>query len=139
METADPFRRFVADLSTRFSGIAAERVNGEIDRALEGLVELLGTDRSSLLQLVREDGSMVVSHSWARPGVAAAQPGTRLSGVFNWYHARLRRGEVLRFDRFLDAIPPEAVAERTYASELPVLSHLGVPLLVAGRDRKSVV
>src|SRR5262249_58506597 len=82
---------------------------------------------------VREDSARGVGLWGGGPGAGGPRPGPRLSGVFNWYHARLRRGEVLRFDRFLDAIPPEAVAEHTYASELPVLSHLGVPLLVAGR------
>jgi transcriptional regulator with GAF, ATPase, and Fis domain len=133
VEIAGPFRHFVADLSTRLSGLAAERVDAEIDQALEELVELFGTDRSSLLELLPEDGAMVISHSWARPGLAAARTATRVTGVFSWYHARLRRGETLRFDRLPEDLPAEASAERSYAAALPILSHVAVPLSMGGR------
>ena len=133
MEQGDSFRRFVAEMSTRFSGIAAERVDAEIDLALEQLVALLGTDRSSLLELLPEDGAMVISHSWAHPGVAAAQTATRVTGAFPWYHAQLRRGETLRFDRLPEDLPAHAREERAYAAELPMLSHVAVPLMMAGR------
>ena len=133
VEASAPFRRFIADLSTRLSGIPGERVDGEIDRALEGLVELLGTDRSSLIELLPEDEAMVISHAWARPGVAAGQTATRIDGIFTWYHNRLRRGETVRLNRLPEDLPAVAFAERMYAAELPTLSHLAVPLRVGRR------
>ena len=41
------FGRLVSDLSTRFTGLPVEEVDGEIERALRLFVELLGTDRST--------------------------------------------------------------------------------------------
>jgi transcriptional regulator with GAF, ATPase, and Fis domain len=118
---------------TRFSAIAGHHVDSEVDRALERLVEFLGTDRSSLLEIDRENGVTIISHSWARPGIPPALPGTRFDGVFPWYHARLQLGEALRFDRLPDDLPIDALAERAYATSLPMLSHVAVPLEVGSR------
>src|SRR5262249_52727802 len=123
----------LADLSTRFSGLSVEKMDGEIDRALETLVEYLGTDRATLLELLPDEGEVVATHSWARPGVRPAAPSIPVSGCFPWYHERLLRGETLRFERLAEELPVEATAERSYAMRLPLLSHVAVPLLVEGR------
>jgi len=127
------FRSLLADLSTRFSGGSPEHVDGEVDRALSQVVEFLGTDRSSLLQILPGDGALAISHSWAKPDVTAAAVATRITGVFRWYHERLRAGETLRFDRLPEELPIDALAERAYVTQLPMLSHLAVPLMVGGR------
>ena len=126
------FEQLLADLSTRFAGIPSEQVDAEIDGALERLVGFLGTDRSSFIELLPEEGLVAVTHSWARPGVRPAERATPVSGNFPWYHERLRRGEVLRFERIPDELPIEAEAERAYMTALPMLSHIAVPLWVGG-------
>ena len=55
------FEELLSDLSTRFSGVPSHRVDAEIDRALERLVELLHTDRSSLAELGPDGRSITVS------------------------------------------------------------------------------
>jgi len=126
------FERLLADLSARFAGVPYEEVDAEIDRALELLVGFLGTDRSTFLQLAADDAAIVVTHSWARPGVKPAAPSLPVSSEAPWYHGRLRRGEVLCFERLPDALPVEAREERAYAAALPMLSHMAVPLAVDG-------
>ena len=42
------FETFLAELSTQFTGLPGDRVDGEIERALRGLVEFLATDRATL-------------------------------------------------------------------------------------------
>jgi transcriptional regulator with GAF, ATPase, and Fis domain len=133
VESDAQFRSLLADLSTRFSGVAPEQVDGEVGRALSQLVEFLGTDRSSLLQILPEDGALAISHSWAKPGVTAAAVATRVSGEFDWYYGSLRAGETLRFDRLPEELPIDALAERAYVTQLPMLSHVAVPLMVGGR------
>ncbi len=126
------FERLLADLSRRFAGVAAERVDGEIDRALEDVVEFLGTDRSTLLEVLPEHGEIAITHSWARPGIAAAKP-LQAVAAFPWYHQQLIQGETLSFERLPEELPAEAAAERLYTASLPMLSHLAVPLRVGGR------
>ncbi len=130
----DPPRieNLLADLSTRFSGLPCEQIDAEIDRALERLVDFLGTDRSTFLELLPDNGKVAITHSWARPGFAPA-PRLSVSDRFPWYHARLRRGRSLRFERLPDELPPEAVAEREFVLALPMRSHIAVPLQVGGQ------
>jgi hypothetical protein len=55
------FGRLVSDLSTRFTGLPVEAVDGEIERALRLMVELLGTDRSTFF-LIAPDGRLNQGH-----------------------------------------------------------------------------
>src|SRR5262245_22052268 len=123
----------LVDLSTRFSGGRSEQIDAEIDAALESLVRFLGTDRSTLLELRAEDGAVIATHSWSRPGFARAERSLPISQRFAWYWDRLRRGEALRLERLPDDLPTEAAAEREYALALPMLSHVAVPLRVGGQ------
>ena len=127
------FEQLLGDLSTRFAGVPSERVDAEIEHALEQLVELLGTDRSTFLELLPDDGGVAITHSWARPGVSPAPLTKQLGASYPWYHDCLRRGEVLRFERTVDELPIDAAPERAYAAALPMLSHVAVPLLVDGK------
>ena len=133
MDEPSRFELLLADLSTRFTGAPAEQLDGEIDGALAALAEFLDTDRASFAELLPEPGVVLVTHSWARAGVAAVERSMPLSGRFVWYHDRLRKGEALLFNRLPDDFPAHARAEREYAAALPMLSHVVVPLSVGGR------
>jgi transcriptional regulator with GAF, ATPase, and Fis domain len=133
MEAGVLFRDFASDLLSRFSAVARGRVDREVDRALEALCGFVETDRSSLIESHSENGSTIVTHSWARSGVEAVRPGTRVDGAFPWYHARLREGQVLRFERLPDNLPIDASAERAFVTALPMRSHVAVPVEVGGR------
>ena len=132
MDDSRQSAKLLAELSARFSGLPAEAVDEEVDRALELMIGLLGTDRSSFLELLPEDGAIAITHSRARRGVTPAAIPARVA-QFPWYHERLGRGETLRFDRLPDELPIDAAAERAYVVELPLLSHVAVPLSVDGR------
>jgi transcriptional regulator with GAF, ATPase, and Fis domain len=133
MELGVRFRDLVSDLLGRFSAAASQDVDKEVDRALQRLVELLGTDRSSLIEINRESGVMTITHSWARPGVVVDAPGTRISGTLPWAHTHLRKCKPVRFDRLPDELPVDAAAERELATSLPILSVMAVPLEVGRR------
>ncbi len=133
MTDSNRYERLLARLSARFSGIPTSEVDGEIDRALEWIVDFFGTDRATLLAISPNTESLTITHSWARSGDSPARPQTPVESAFPWYHARLRRGEALRFTRLPDELPVDAVEERAYVASLPMLSHLAVPLLVDGK------
>ena len=90
------FGRLVSDLSTRFTGLPVEQVDGEIERALRLFVELLGTDRSTFF-LIAPDGHLVQTHSWAREGIEPALPS--IPAAATWYSARLAAGNVIALSR----------------------------------------
>ena len=125
-----PFGRLESDLSTRFTGLPVEEVDGEIERALRLLVELLGTDRSTF-SLIATDGRLVQTHSWAREGVEPASPA--VTGGAPWYGARLAAGHVIALSRLPDDLPEDAEWERAYVRASGMRSVLTVPVAVGGR------
>ena len=128
MRTA--FGRLEADLSTRFTGLPVEEVDGEIERALRLLVELLGTDRSTFL-LIAADGRLVQTHYWAREGVEPSSPAVTAGAP--WYTARLVAGHVIALSRLPDDLPPDAEVERAYIRASGLRSILTVPVALGGR------
>jgi transcriptional regulator with GAF, ATPase, and Fis domain len=126
------FERLLAELSTRFSGVAGERVDREIDRALRQLTEFLDADRCSFAEPRADGATIVVTHSWARPSFEALTQSFPLPSVLPWLHRRIQRGEVVRLES-LDDLPETAIAEREYARSLGIRSHLSVPLSIGGK------
>jgi len=124
------FGRLVSDLSTRFTGLPVEAVDGEIERALRLLVELLGTDRSTFF-LIDGDGRLVQTHFWARPGLPPSLPS--ITARAPWYTGVIARGEVLALSRLPDDLPPGTDPEREYISTSGLKSILSVPVAVGER------
>src|SRR5687768_12090350 len=62
------FEMLLAELSSRFSRLSEEEVDGEIESWLGRLVEMLDADRCSFAE-VTSAGGVVVTHSYAVPGV----------------------------------------------------------------------
>ena len=133
MAAPDPFEQLVAELSTRFTGMPVERVDGEIAEALRRLVEVLDTDRSTLVEVLEDGRAVRPTHSWAAPGVVPF-PEDAAEALPAWWAATLARGENLRLSRLPDDLPPEAAAERSYVTRRGMKSHLAVPLVVGGRN-----
>jgi transcriptional regulator with GAF, ATPase, and Fis domain len=128
----DSFEAFLADLSTRFTGLPPESVDAEVQSALEELVEWLGTDRSSMF-LIQPDRSLFVTHSWARPGLELVTPATSARRQMPWYHRTLACGEAVVMHRLPDDLPPEADAERAVVAAIGMKSNLAVPVAVGGK------
>ena len=55
-DAGSALERLVTELSTRFTGLPIERIGEEIQRGLRLLVELLGTDRSTLSEFSPDGG-----------------------------------------------------------------------------------
>jgi transcriptional regulator with GAF, ATPase, and Fis domain len=124
------FKEITSDLLLRFSAVEGQRVDDQVDYTLESLVKFFDTDRSSLMEIHADTGLMMVSHSWARPGIEAVARGTRFDGAFPWCQARLLEGKTLRFERLLDELPIDDLTERRCATTLSILSQVAVPLKV---------
>ena len=126
------FESFLAELSTRLTGLPGDRVDGEIEHALRGLVEFLYTDRATLFEFQAESASLRPTHSWARPPFQA-YGGPALQVNYPWYHEQLLHGQTLRFERLPDGAPPEAALDRAAAIRDGFKSVLTVPIAVGGR------
>jgi signal transduction histidine kinase len=131
-EEPELFERQLAELSATFVSLPADQVDQQIDWGLQLLLDALGMDRSSLAQLSPDGQRFEVTHAQVRPGrppLAAAN----LAEILPWYTEMISRGEVLRFDRLPEDLPPQAVAEREYVTRLGLRSQLIIPLRVGER------
>jgi formate hydrogenlyase transcriptional activator len=124
--------RLVTELSTRFTGLPVDQIDEEIERGLRLLVEFLGTDRSTLSKFSPDGTGFAHVAAWARPGLAPYLTQDVLAEL-PWYHAQVVRGETLRFERFPDDLPGEAVPEKEMVQRTGLKSNLTVPIVVGGR------
>jgi transcriptional regulator with GAF, ATPase, and Fis domain len=132
LERVDDFESFLAELSTRFTGLPADRVDAEIELALQSLVEFLGTDRATLFEFAGDGESLSPTHSWARAPVAP-YVNALIRAESPWYYEQLLRGETVRFERLPDEAPAEAPHDRASALRAGIKSILTIPIAVGGR------
>jgi signal transduction histidine kinase len=123
------FEGLLARLSTTFIRAPADEVDRQVEQALEQLVGFLRVHRSSLAQFSEDGRELVVTHSFTSQG-HPPYPRVNIADTMPWYTAQVRRGEVLRFGRLPDELPPEAVAERDYCIQTGFRSHLIIPFKV---------
>jgi transcriptional regulator with GAF, ATPase, and Fis domain len=120
------FEKVIADLSARFINLPADQVDREIEAGLRGLVEFLGLDRSTLLQLSADESTLVITHCWAAPGFE------RLAGLIAreelpWALRKVLGGETIVFSS-LDDLPPEAERDKETLRRLGPRSNVCFPL-----------
>jgi transcriptional regulator with GAF, ATPase, and Fis domain len=124
------FTRFLGEISARFAEVPADRMDEAITRTLERLVHTLRTDRATFYQLDTETRTIVTQHQWAGSGVLL--DATNAASSLPWYRAKILAGEPIVVGD-VDALPPEADAERAYARRIGMKSNLTIPLSVGGR------
>jgi GAF domain-containing protein len=124
--------RLATDLSARFTGLPIERIDEEIERGLRLLVEFLDTDRSTLSEFSPDGTSFTHLAAWARPGLTPYLT-QDVHVELPWYHAKVVRGETLRFERLPDDLPREAVHEKEMVQRMGLRSNLTVSIVVGGR------
>ncbi|HEY0701087.1 MAG TPA: PAS domain-containing protein, partial [Micromonospora sp.] len=84
------FDALLSELSTQFSGLLEEDVDAAIEAGLQALVKFLNASRSSLSQ-VANDGALVVTHTYAAPGVTPYPKGVA-DDRLPWLVRELRAG-----------------------------------------------
>jgi two-component sensor histidine kinase len=125
------FERLLTDLSATFVNVAADLVDAQIEQALERLVAFLGVERGNCGQISEDNKDILVTHSFVVPGYPPLPP-LVLEEDLPWYAEKVRRGELLRFDRLPEDVPEEAVNERAYVIKIGMKSNLTIPLRAGG-------
>ncbi|MBE7558122.1 PAS domain S-box protein [bacterium] len=126
--------RMVAWISSRFIALSPGQVDREIDRALSGLLEFVGVDRSYVF-LVSPDGRRLSNtHEACAAGVRSwkADMQDLPADGFPWAMGQLRELQCLRIPRVVE-LPPEAAAERALLESHGVRSAAVVPLVERGQ------
>jgi formate hydrogenlyase transcriptional activator len=113
------FERMVADWSAAFINLPRERVEQEIERGLQQMVELLGF-------------AAIVLCSAATNGMQPLARGT-FPATFKWFLSEMRGGQTLVMPDLPNELPAHALAEREFCSQTGLRSHVSVPLPGEGR------
>ncbi len=121
------FEALLAEVAVRFLTQPSEAIDGEIDRALVELTDILDVDRCSLALLSRTGDELRVEHAAARHGFGTLLH-EELSAMLPWYAQQIREGRRVQFDA-VHELPPEARAERTYVASVGLRSHLALALV----------
>ena len=131
-EQPELFEQQLADLSPTFVSLPAEQVDQQIDWGLQLLLDAMGMDRTSVAEVSADEQRFEVTHTQVRGGVPPMPTGN-MAELLPWFTEALARGELLKFDRLPDDLPPEAVAERRYVTQLGLRSQLTIPFRVGDR------
>jgi len=133
------FERALADISARFAAVvpSVEAVEAEIVRGLRELIDFLGVDRASLLEVV-EDGCVAARCAAAREGVTPLPLGHDLSRALPWYAGEVVAGRRIVLPRLPEGLPPEAEAERRYSAEVGMRGNLTLPIAIGKTVRFAI-
>lgn len=125
------FETLVIDLTSRFSGLPTEETEESVRQSLAQLVQLLGTDRATLVELPGDPSVIVTSFSHAVGEAPSFPEGSALDLPYYWQ--QVAAGTPLIWNRLPDDLPAEAIAERAYVEQTGFRSNLTVPIMVGGR------
>jgi len=131
-EQPELFEQQLADLSATFVSLPADQVDQQIDWGLQLLLEAMALERSSVAELSSDGQRFEITHSQVKSGIPPLATGD-LAELLPWYAGTLSRGETVRLDRLPDDLPSDASAERRYAAEIGLRSHLMIPFRVGER------
>ena len=135
METsgADVFEAFLVELSTRFTDLPANQVEDQIERALASLVELLGTDRSTFMELSFDPPLLRPVASWSRDGLPVISRDQPMEIELPWYFEQISAGHAIALPDLPECLPQEAKEERDYCTAAGFRANLTIPISVGGR------
>lgn len=120
----------ISSISTNFTRLSTDEVNGGIDWAVQTLGELLGVDRSYVFLLSDDGRQLSNTHEWCADGIECQiENSQRLPArIYPWWMDRLNRLEIIRISR-LDDLPQEAITEKQTLHAKGVRSLLLVPIV----------
>jgi signal transduction histidine kinase len=122
------FEALLAELTSRFINLRVDEIDHQIEQGLQTLGALLGVDRSSFGEFTADKRNLLVTHCYVGPGIEPF-PKVVVDGQLPWYVEQVRGGQMLRYGRLPDELPPEATAERAYCLQHGLKSHLAIPLM----------
>ena len=125
------FERLLSDLSARFVNILPDRVDPEIERGLEQVLEFFQVDRCGLLQTLPEKDSWQITHAAVAEDVPSIPLRRKLpNSIYPWtYNKLVNKSETVVFSR-LDDLPPEASVDKQTWAGWGIRSCVNIPVAI---------
>ena len=126
------FERLLAEMSTFFINLPADRIDSEIEAAQRRVCRFLDIDRSTLWQVHEgEPGTLLLTHLHQPPGSLSPPERMNAGDFFPWTVRKVLDRETLVFSNMTD-LPPEADRDRETFGLYGTKSGVYVPLSVGG-------
>lgn len=123
------FETLLADLSARFVALPFNRVDDEINEALNRLLIFFGIDRISLLRLLPDRKFFLIIHNADSTGTTLYPLATPLPvSLFPYIAGKLANDRNIFSFNSLEELPPEAAIDRKGLEKWRVQSGLYIPL-----------
>lgn len=126
------FETLLAELSARFVNLPPDQVDREIENALGRLTEALHADRSALGRITEDGQDLIVTHTYAVPGVQAFPLLASLIAEAPLLSRTLLSGQPFVMPRLVD-LPVEGEVDRRFFANRQIVSGIVIPLMVGGR------
>lgn len=120
----------LSDLSTAFINVPVGEVDRKIEQALQKVVDFLEVDRCSIWHVSPDKGQLLLTHSFALPGIK--QPPPVIEDLIPVWNSLLRKGEIFSISD-IDEMTDGYWREKDYCREQGgIRSILFIPASVAG-------
>jgi signal transduction histidine kinase len=126
--------QLLAELASAFISVAAADLELRIERGAALVARFLGADRCQVFRYGDDSSRPPTVYEWCAEGITPFKElleATPLS-KWQWSQKQLAVGEILEFPN-LDALPKEAVSERSIFAEAGLKSMFLIPLFVGER------
>jgi PAS domain S-box-containing protein len=120
------FEKMLCDLSATFINLPEDQVGATIEESLGRIAKFLNLDRVTLFEYSQLQAEVIVSHSWRSTEVPHI-PGILKIDKLDWLMNSFQSGGAIVVSD-LEALPPEAFAEREYLRRLGTQSLAAFPL-----------
>ena len=138
--TAPPdYEKFLTGLSARLIAISPERIDEEISNAFKKILGLFHVERSSLLRLLPDKKSWMITHSAGLPGVPPLPVGTELPiSLIPWGYNKLAKERRHFCFEKVDDLPAGAVRDKELYKEFNILSGTHIPIAATRSSEYSI-
>jgi signal transduction histidine kinase len=131
-ESRFEFETLISDTSASLFAAPPDRLEFEIECALERVREFFRADRCALLSVSADRKVVQVRLASYAKGLTPLPPDLNLAPAFPWsYHRLLVERAPVRVARIAE-LPPEADVERAAWRQLPIRSALSLPIETGG-------
>ena len=125
------FESMLADMSTRFVNLPAEKIDNEIEDAHRRVCEYIDLDFSALWQVLEgTPRNYVLTHSCQRVKIPAIPERMTADEYFPWCLKHVGNGEVIAVST--ERVPAEAVRDQEMWRHYGIKSSLVIPLAAGG-------
>ncbi|MDA8239336.1 MAG: sigma 54-interacting transcriptional regulator [Nitrospiraceae bacterium] len=127
------FETLISGISARLIKVPHNKVDQEIERALQKMLEFFQVDRCGLLQTWGDRKTWMVAFAAYAEGVPRAPEKTELPmSLFPWVTRRLVERQEVNQLNTVDELPAEADIDKQTYREWGIRSTLDIPILMGG-------